>query len=439
MVGPSSEEVRGKLQPIVLIATTTRWFPTARLGMALANAGCIVEGVCLSHHPLEKVSAVRRTHHYNNLFPEKSLMRAILTANPELVIPGDDLAAQHLHSLHRREASQGRKELAICRVLERSLGSSESFPLVYDRASIIQLAQREGVRCPETSAIRDLDELRGWTAKTGFPVVLKADGTWGGQGVRVASNVEEAQHAFRKLYAPPLLARAVKRALLDGDRTLLAPSLRRRHAKVSAQSFISGCDATSTVACWEGKVLAALHFEVVNKKHAAGPATVMRLVESREMSSAVETMVRRLDLSGIHGFDFVLESHTGHAYLIEINPRTTQVGHLALGAGRDLPAALACALTKSSVRPTSKVTDNDTIALFPQEWMRDPSSPFLQSAYHDVPWEEPELVRACVQRARRQNRSVTQHDWDLAVAQFMRLAPKQNRSTATPPKLTGLP
>jgi hypothetical protein len=28
--------------------------------------------------------------------------------------------------------------------------------------------------------------------------------------------------------------------------------------------------------------------------------------------------------------------------------------------------------------------------------MRDPASEYLTSGYHDVPWEEPELIRACV-------------------------------------------
>ena len=30
--------------------------------------------------------------------------------------------------------------------------------------------------------------------------------------------------------------------------------------------------------------------------------------------------------------------------------------------------------------------------------MRDPASPFLTSGYHDVPWEEPELLRACLRK-----------------------------------------
>jgi hypothetical protein len=34
----------------------------------------------------------------------------------------------------------------------------------------------------------------------------------------------------------------------------------------------------------------------------------------------------------------------------------------------------------------------DTIAYFPQAWHWDPKSELLQKSYHDVPWEEPELV-----------------------------------------------
>ena len=61
----------------------------------------------------------------------------------------------------------------------------------------------------------------------------------------------------------------------------------------------------------------------------------------------------------------MLEAHTGNAHLIEINPRATQVGHLALGPGRDLPAALYAALSGICPPAAPKVTENDTIALFP--------------------------------------------------------------------------
>ena len=94
---------------------------------------------------------------------------------------------------------------------------------------------------------------------------------------------------------------------------------------------------------------------------------------------------------------------TGNAYLVEINPRSTQVGHLSLGPGRDIPAALYAALSGKAVEVAPRITEKDTIALFPQEWIRDAESPFLRLAYHDIPMEEPELIRDCVSNYQKQS------------------------------------
>jgi len=40
-----TSEAQISLKPSVLIATTRRWIPTARLAMALANAGFVVDAV----------------------------------------------------------------------------------------------------------------------------------------------------------------------------------------------------------------------------------------------------------------------------------------------------------------------------------------------------------------------------------------------------------
>lgn len=391
------------MKPTVLIATTARWFPTARLVVALANAGFTVDAVCPYPHPLYKTGAVRRVHRYRALRPIASFAEAIAAAKPELVVPGDDLATQHLHLLYEREQSAGGAGSLACQLIERSLGSAENFPLLYARTKFMHLAQQEGIRVPKSEVLADSHGLRQWISDNGLPAVLKADCSSGGDGVRVARTLEDAERALRFLQAPPLLARAVKRALFDRDWTLVWPSLFRRRRIINTQAFVAGHEATSAVACWKGQVLAGLHFEVINKGTASGPATVLRLIENVEMSTAAEKMVRRLNLSGMHGFDFMLESGTGNAYLIEINPRSTQVGHLTLGLGRDIPAALFSAISGQSTRPAPELTNDSTIALFPQEWIRDPASPYLQSAYHDVPWEKPELIRACVSARRKQH------------------------------------
>jgi hypothetical protein len=394
------------VKPKVLIATTARWIPTARVIVALENAGFAIDAVCPSGHPLSKTDAVRKIYKYRGLDALASFGEAIAASKPDLIVPGDDLAAQQLHLLYEQEHRKGDAGKPVCALIARSLGAPENFPLLYARAAFIQLAQEDGIRVPKTQVIRNIADLEKWMSAAGadFPVVLKADGSSGGDGVRVVRTLEEANRGLRALQAPPLLLRAAKRALIDRDFALVWPSLLRRRSVVSAQTFIAGREATSAVACWKGEVLASLQFEVLNKAASSGHATVLRAIDDAEMSAAAEKIVRRLNLSGVHGFDFMLESQSGDAYLLEINPRLTQVGHLTLGPGRDIPAALFSAVSGQAVCPAPKITEENTIALFPQEWIRDSASPFLQSAYHDVPWDKPELIRACV-RARRKQRA----------------------------------
>ena len=103
-----------------------------------------------------------------------------------------------------------------------------------------------------------------------------------------------------------------------------------------------------------------------------------------------------------------MEASTGNAYLIEINPRTTQVGHLSLGPGRDLPAALYGAIRGKKIEASASITERDTIALFPQEWKRDPRSTYLSSGYHDVPWQEPLLLSSCMASTRKEFSTTSQ-------------------------------
>ncbi len=175
------------MKPTVLIATTTRWIPTARLAVALANAGFIIDAVCSSKHPLANTDAIRQTYSYRGLDPLTSFADAISAAKPDLIVPGDDRAAQHLHLLYDQERRKGDAGKPICALIERSLGAPENFPVLYARTKFIQLAHEQGVRVPKTEIISDHADLKKWIAQTDLPMVLKADGSSGGDGVRIAA------------------------------------------------------------------------------------------------------------------------------------------------------------------------------------------------------------------------------------------------------------
>jgi hypothetical protein len=228
--------------------------------------------------------------------------------------------------------------------------------------------------------------------RNGFPAVLKTDGSYGGRGLRIVKTPSEARRALQALKAPPSMRRAIKRALINGDQSYLRPCLLRTPAVVNAQGFVAGHDATSAVACWQGSVLASIYVIVLRTMGPYGPSSVVRISDSHEVSAAIAKIVSALRLSGMVGFDFIVEDRTDRAYLIEMNPRATQIGHLMLGEGKDLAAAIFGAISQTSAQRTPSVTSQEVIALFPQEWLRDSTSSFLRAAYHDVPWEEPELV-----------------------------------------------
>ena len=139
----------------------------------------------------------------------------------------------------------------MCALIERSLGSPESFPVVSARAAFMDVAREEDVRVPLTEVIRTREELRTWVERTGLPTVLKANGTSGGDGVRIAHTLADAERFFEQLQAPPLFARAVKRAIVDRDKTLLGPSMLRRRPVVNAQAFVAGREATSAIGLLE--------------------------------------------------------------------------------------------------------------------------------------------------------------------------------------------
>ena len=395
----------------ILLAATCRWVSGARLAIGFRDAGARVEAVCPGGSPALKTRAVTRGHRYHALAPLRSFTRAIEATQPDLVVPIDDLATRHLHDLYYRELRAGRASAPIVKLIGRSLGEPVNYRVIEARNELMAVARNEGITTPETAVVRSSGHLRDWLGQKGFPCVLKSDGTSSGAGVKVARTLNEAERAFRMMNAPELAVRVAKRIVIDRDLTLVSPFLLRKRPVINVQTYISGRDATSAVACWKGKVVAAISFEVLHTWKPMGPASVVRQIDNRQMSEAAEKIARRLDLTGFYGLDFKLENGTGDAYLIEMNPRAPQTSHLRPATGMDLPSYLVAAVSGQLLRETANVTNSRVIALFPQEWHRDPTSEFLECAYHDVPWSEPELVRMCMKNRFREGGWQSSEKW----------------------------
>jgi hypothetical protein len=379
-------------QPKVLIISAFRWFPMMRLALELREAGFTVEMLVPNGYSLEEMPFVRATYRYNALAPIASLHAAIMASRPRLLIPYDDCVTTQLHQLYKLADSSEPTGFRLRSLIARSLGQPEDLSMLYSRHRICSLARELRIPVPATEAVVDKKTLMAQLNSLHLPLVLKSDGSWGGRGVIISTTREDAVRAFRKLSTPPGVLRTLKRLIINRDPTLILPCFRRRRPSVSIQRFVRGRPANAAVACWEGKVLAAVLVEVLCSNGETGPATVVRVTSHAGMSLAIERMVDRLRLSGLCGFDFVLSAEDGSAQLIELNPRATPTCHLIAADGKNLLGALYAAVQESNVGKLQGVPRFEPLALFPQEMIRDPNSPFLQAAYHDIPWQSPELV-----------------------------------------------
>lgn len=381
----------------VLIATTTWWPSAARLAVAFGGHGAVVSAICPRGHPLRVLGNLRAVHTYSALAPLGALARAIRQEAPDIIVPTDDRVVGHLHALHAAATSHDPDSIALRTLIERSLGAPVGFALSGTRDRLLQAVQADGVRVPAGRSIASVAELRAWFAAMPGRCVIKTEGSWGGSGVSVVHTLAEAEAAFLAMSQPLRIRRALRILLFDGDPFPFIQCLRRERRTVTVQAFIEGRQANIMAACRNGRVLDTLSVDVLRAQNGIGAATVVRMVDCPQMEAAAASVARRVGASGFFGLDFMIETATGLYYLIEMNPRATQIGHLAR-SGRDLATSLIGALGGTPRTVASPVGEDQVVALFPQalrfeaEWLE------RNRTRIDVPADEPQLVAELLRR-----------------------------------------
>lgn len=380
-----------KMARKVLLVTTVDWTSTARYAGGFAAASWSVEAVCPRRAPARKSRYIDDCHLYRPLLAVRSLRNALAKSQPDLVVPCDDRAVGLLLKLYKKELTARGENAPFVTLLRRSLGRIENFAELLPRAASMKAAVQLGIATPATVPVADLPDLENILAQIGLPAVLKVDGSWGGEGVIVARTTDEALSAFHRLSRPVSRLRSVMRALKRRDTHFLRDAVFLPKPIVSVQKFVPGRSANSAFACWQGEVVGAIHYDVLVSDGPGGPPNVIRRVDCPQMEEASRKIARHFALSGLYGLDFIRDD-AGTVHLIEINPRTTQGGMLPFGEDRDLPAALAGSAMRSEATRRPAIT-NDVVAFFPREWERDPASPYLMSGHHDVPWDDPAILK----------------------------------------------
>jgi hypothetical protein len=393
----------------VLLVSTFAWSTAGRLAVALDEAGFVVDAVAPPNSVVHGIVAVRRSHRLSLIRPVSSLRRLIEDCRPDLVIPSDDPSRQALHSVYASADPTSARGEAVRECLVRSLGAPETYDWIYSRAMLMDIALQRGLCAPPTSLVTTEAAASAWQRRHAGPVVMKTDGSWGGRGVEIVHTADEVASAWRRLTTPPNATRVLKRLFVDRTPWPLRDRLTGRQPVVSIQTYVPGHPANVAVSCLDGEVVAAVTAEVVVSTRPTGPATVLKVIDHPEMTATAASIVKALHLTGLCGFDFVLDPSTGRAHLVELNPRATPTSHLLTADGSDPLRSLAASMREQAPPERQAPYSEGLVALFPQELERDPQSEYLARAHHDIPAHAEDFVAKAgttpVQRVRRDVRA----------------------------------
>ena len=272
--------------------------------------------------------------------------------------------------------------------------------MVRNRASLLALAESLQILTPQTAPLSSKQEAARYANSWSYPAVVKRDGTYGGLGVAVVNSPRELLKVYGQLQRNVSVLASLKRRLVDDDVLAFFRPGTLLPQGICLQNFVAGTPANAMYSCFRGKLLATLQVRTVFAQDAKGSAVIVERIDDKRIEDAGRKMAEALSLSGFMGLDFLLESGTGRPYLLEMNPRATQLGHIPLGDTSNygtLADALWCGWTGNTLprpAPAGRLAKPPRrIAFYPKALSLAPDSSLLASAWLDRPDEEPDLVR----------------------------------------------
>ena len=380
----------------ILLISTNSWPFVGQLALALTRVGFQVAALCPVSSPVHRIKNLCAHFQYRFWRPLASVQSAIAEWSPHLLICSDDAAVGELHRLHDRASKKPNRPTnkRLIELIEFSLGSQATFATTTSKSAMTLLARSLGIRCPATKVFGSRYAIQPVLDSVVYPILVKADGSWGGRGVRLANNRKELIGAVAELLLPTGWPRPIKRLIGPAAYRLFFywwPSWPRN---LNIQQYIVGRPCNRAVVCWHGRVISGISVEALATSHPFGPTAVANVINNGEMETASRKIVNKLALTGFLGFDFVLD-HENKAWLLEMNPRATPTCHLYVQAP-SLPASLFFATT--GMEPVNEIQplQHKTVALFPNDLKEvDCTIALPSSICSDVPDNEPQFVEAC--------------------------------------------
>ena len=176
--------------PRLLVISTNRWPLAGQLASALVVAGFEVAVVCPTASPVNRIRKIYARFSYRSWMSSTSIRLAIAAWSPGILVCTDDVAVRELHCLYLKASKKkdDRNSQELMKLIESSLGNHRYFAKTLLKSQILVLAQSLGIACPRTRILNDNLTLKQEIDRIVFPILVKADKSSGGRGVRLVTN-----------------------------------------------------------------------------------------------------------------------------------------------------------------------------------------------------------------------------------------------------------
>ncbi len=381
------------MEKVLIIALNENWSGISRLPSGLSRHGIKVFALCPENSFIAKTKFLSSALLYKTFTYSRSkiiylrIIHAIKHFKPDFIIPGDEDTLLALQNVANLCQSFGLFK-DVKNVIRQSLPSAEFDHLVLSKSDLQTKCVEWGVRTPKNKIVKNLDEALLVAKEFQYPVVIKHDSGYGGSGVVICDNENELKTHFDKIENISLLSK-IKAEIKD----LFFVSILRPNGLISIQEFIKGEIGQSPFCAFNGEVIATNPMKRLHTYPGkTGPASVSEGIEDSDIINFVKIIAKNLNYNGFGSVEYMIDEKTKKLHVIELNPRPTPTCHIPSPyVTNDLSEAFAFGLRKIPFK--QKVYSPFTIAMFPGEKKRDSKSPFLTSSYHDIPVNDPELLK----------------------------------------------
>lgn len=353
---------------VLIVSLVPRWFGIARLPQALTEAGIQCAALCPEKSFLARSSYLAQRHFVTPetlgaKLPLDQIEAACHAFLPQWIVIADEHAVAWV--LNGLSGQAGAVSPSLRALLQRSMGQPQAYAVGANKWAMSAHAGRLSITQPHTAKLAEARDIAAFAQKCPPPWIVKPALGFGGGGVRVCHTPGEAARAF---------------ALGSGEQLI--------------QQFVPGETWMCAFFAFEGRIKAALTVvKEFQNPPVTGPSTVVRFEATPKLRDLATRLIAGLGFSGFGSIDAVMRMD-GKCWFIEFNPRPVPIVHLGKRAGPNLCEAFARTLAGQTYQEPRLREMHWRIALYPQEFLRDPSGAGTKGCEIDRPEEDPQLLAA---------------------------------------------